>query len=141
MVSINDEFPSKYIKSSDLKGTVWRLKISAIDHANFEKGSKPLLMFEGAKKGLVLNKTNAMTIAEVFGDEMDDWIGGEVELYVTKTTYEGRLQDGLRVRVPKQTQTPTSSVKMAPNARDRAMASEPNPPAPLAEELDDEIPF
>ena len=143
MPSIQDDYAgsSNYLKAEDLKGQVVKVKIAGYERLQFEKGTKAVLSFEGKQKKLVLNKTNALMIADTFGEDYNDWIGGEIELFATKTTYEGKLVPALRVQVPRQTQTPTPTVRMAPNARDRARETEPNPPAPLSEVLDDEIPF
>jgi hypothetical protein len=44
---------------------------------------RPILYFGGKEKGLALNKTNANTIANVFGDDTEDWRGGEIVLFET----------------------------------------------------------
>jgi hypothetical protein len=69
MVSINDAFPSNYLKAADLKG---RNALVTIDRTEFEKigeDRKLILYFVGQDKGMVLNKTNASNIAIVYGDD------------------------------------------------------------------------
>ena len=50
------------------------------------------------QKKLVLNKTNAMTIAKVYGNEADDWIGQKITLFPTTCQAFGKTVDCIRVR-------------------------------------------
>ena len=49
--------------------------------------------FVGKTKRLLLNKTNATTLATAFGDETDGWIGRKVRLF-TRATDKGQ---GVRI--------------------------------------------
>jgi hypothetical protein len=62
--------------------------------------TKPVLYFVGKKKGLVLNKTNATKLSAAYGDETDEWAGKDVILYPDQATFQGRVVDCIRVRVP-----------------------------------------
>jgi hypothetical protein len=57
-----------------------------------------VLYFQKATKGLVLNRTNAMTIAGLYGDESDDWTGKRISIYPTRIRAFGAMQDTIRVR-------------------------------------------
>jgi hypothetical protein len=46
-----------------------------------------------------LNVTNAKTLIKSFGAESDDWLGGEIEISVGLTEYEGEETATLLVRV------------------------------------------
>lgn len=102
-MKISDVFPSKYVKAADLNGRTVTLTIKSLafedmlNHAN-EKERKPVLYFERATKGMVLNRTNAMTIVGLYGDESDDWIGQRISIYPTRVRAFGTLQDAIRVR-------------------------------------------
>lgn len=61
---------------------------------------KVVLYFSGTEKGLVLNSTNANAIADLFGFETGNWIGGKVELFADKTAFAGKIVDCVRVRKP-----------------------------------------
>jgi hypothetical protein len=106
---ISDIFPSKYVKAADLQGrtvtlTIKELRVEEmLNHSN-EKERKPVLHFERATKGLVLNRTNAMIIAALYGDESDDWTGKRISIYPTRVKAFGTMQDAIRVReeVPAQ---------------------------------------
>jgi len=103
-MNINETFPSKYLKSHDLKGQAVPVTIEGVSVEELgegdEKTTKPVLYFQGKEKGLALNKTNAKMIAESYGDETDDWAGKPLEVYPDKTPFRGEIVDCIRVRVP-----------------------------------------
>lgn len=80
--TVNDLFPSEYLRHADLQGKAWQMKIAKVDvrlmRSKFtnEDEWKAVVYFEQAKKGLVLNKTNALALAELAKDEVfDKWVG------------------------------------------------------------------
>jgi hypothetical protein len=101
---MNDAFPSKYLKESDLKGREVTVTIRSVEMEDVGTDSspeeKPVLHFNGKEKGLVLNRTNAGAIAAEYGDEMDDWAGKKVIIYPTTTPFKGKTVPCLRIRVP-----------------------------------------
>ncbi len=100
-MNISDAFPSKYIKSTDLKGrdvtvTIEGYEMVAIQN---EQGRKLALRFEGKDKGWIVNKTNANTIAKLLNSgRVEDWVGKQITLYPTETAYQGEMVDCIRVR-------------------------------------------
>lgn len=109
MPNLNDMFPSKFLKAEDLRGKDgkgWRefkLTIFAIGLEGMggeDDEQKWVLHFTGAQKGLVLNRTNAQTIADSFGTDSDEWIGKEVVLFVTTVNTPNGQKPGIRVRIP-----------------------------------------
>ena len=144
MVNINEAFPSNYIKSADLRGEMVKVIIDEVKTEEIGSDRKLVMYFKGKEKGMVLNKTNARTIGDVYGDDTDEWLGKEIELFAMKVDFQGRMVDGLRVRVSTRSHR-KNSASVAPNARDRAMATADAGPPPRDEppidDLDDEIPF
>src|SRR5215472_12238660 len=103
MARSSDSFPSKYLKSVDVKA---RAVVAVISHVDQEvvgqdKQMKWVIHFENGKP-MVCNKTNFETIEAAFGDS-DDWPGHKVKVYCAPTTYQGKRTDGIRVEpiVPK----------------------------------------
>ncbi len=101
-MKISQLFPSKYVKAADLNGktitlTIAKLVVEELGHGA-EKERKPVLYFQKATKGLVLNRTNAMTIAGLYGDESDDWEGKRISIYPTRIRAFGAMQDTVRIR-------------------------------------------
>ncbi len=104
-MKISSAFPSKYIKASDLMDhevtvTMSHVAMESIDIG--EKETKPVLYFEGKKKGLVLNKTNSKTIATFYGDDTDSWNGEPLILFPAMVDFRGDQVEAVRVRVPKK---------------------------------------
>ena len=131
-MQISKAFPSNYIKAADLDGKPWTMTIRTCVLEDLgqgaEKEQKPVLYFAKAQKGLVLNKTNANTIAKAYGDDTASWEGRPVEVFPTPVEYKGQMVDGIRLRV-KASDLPTAAPPMAP------------PAAPMADDLNDEINF
>jgi hypothetical protein len=91
-------FPGRFLKSVEFKGRDVTLTIASVatemlpEDAGGEK-LKGIVSFKEAKKKLVLNRTNAMTIAQMFGRETDGWVGHKV------TFYPAPYQDETAIRV------------------------------------------
>ena len=103
MPNVNDMFPSKYLKASDVGDTDLELTIIAVDEETIGQGSdadiKSVVYFSETPKGLVLNKTNARAIASLYGDESDDWTDNKIRLYATEVDFKGEQMLALRVRL------------------------------------------
>jgi hypothetical protein len=100
----SEAFPSKYLKSSDVKA---KQKIATISHLETEavgqdKREKPVLHFEDGLKPMVVNRTNFEELEAAFGDS-DAWPGHKVKIFCAPTSYQGKRVDGIRVQpiVPK----------------------------------------
>jgi hypothetical protein len=102
-VKINQMFPSKWLRVDDLRGKSHVVKITRI--ASHKVGpreeSRWVMYFEGHSKGLILNKGNALAIAELYGDESDAWIGQEITIYPGQVKYKGQLVPSVCVRNPR----------------------------------------
>jgi hypothetical protein len=101
----NDLFPSKYFKAADLGGKPTTLvikatSVEAMKNMNGGTDDKLVVTFVNQTKGLVVNRTNYDAIADLHGDETDNWAGQRVELYPSKASVGGRSVDCVRVRAP-----------------------------------------
>jgi len=99
-MNINDAFPSKYLRASDLKGRSVRVVMEQVVTEELGNDQKPILYFQGKEKGLALNKTNSQIIAATYGPETSGWKGQPLELYPDKTQFNGQIVDCLRCRIP-----------------------------------------
>jgi hypothetical protein len=100
-MKINDAFPSTYLKAADLGGKRVQVIIDKCVMEDIGGEHKPIVKFQGKDRGLVVNKTNASTIAEIAGtDETDDWKGVKIVLYPTKTEFQGKRVDCIRIDYP-----------------------------------------
>ncbi len=100
-MNISDAFPSKYLKTDDLKGRDRAVTIEAVEMITLpnDQGRKLALRFRGTEKQWIVNKTNANTIAKLLNSGvMEDWVGKQITLYPTETAYQGEMVDCIRVR-------------------------------------------
>jgi hypothetical protein len=97
----DDMYGSKYMAATDLKKPVIAT-IEQIDRDSFIKpGEKPktklVISVKGGKKGIVVNKTNALTLATAFGKDPDEWVGQRIVNKAERTTFGGKPVMGLRL--------------------------------------------
>ena len=133
MVLYASEFDqSKYLNAAYLGeiGSEKRVKIKAVTKetdVGERQETKACVWFTNIDKGLLLNKTNLRTLQGAFGDKMDAWPDKIVVLYSIMTNFRGKMEPGLRVKIP----PPKDNSYRAP-------ASKPTPkPAPKPVEDED----
>lgn len=96
--------PSKYLRASDLQGKDWPLTIDYVIRdeeltlSTGAKEKKPIVFFKETPKGLVLNKTNKVTIMSLHGKMVKDWLGKRIAVFPTEGTFGGKTVDCIRVR-------------------------------------------
>src|SRR5690606_24028193 len=114
---ISNAFPSNYIRAADLQGRSVVVTIDRVTLEDLNGEHKPVLHFEGKHRGLVLNKTNATTLAGSFGDDTAAWEGQKIELFPVEADFQGRRVPAIRVRVPPGTSRADYAAPVAgPNA-------------------------
>lgn len=103
---ISSVFHSTYLRADDIPAgrdaavQIDRVDLEYVDGQTADP--KPVAYFAGKNRGLVLNKTNASTIAAGYGDETDAWAGRPLVIFTTSTSFQGRQVPCLRVRIPSQ---------------------------------------
>ena len=128
---MSEEFPSKYLKADDLMGREVRVTIARVEREKMGDDFKPVVYFNDKKKGVVLNKTNAFTIANAYGDESTDWFGNDIILFSVMTEYGGKTTPAIRVRLP----------VARDNAKPTPRREDPITSGPVHAMPSDEIPF
>lgn len=98
---IDELFPSRFLKWTDLKGKNVRLTIKGVSIEEFDDGRKPALAFEGTDKLMTLNKTNALVIADMYGPETTKWPGNQIVVAHEKVLFAGKMTDTIRVHRPR----------------------------------------
>ena len=151
-MNIADAFPGTYLKAPDLKGRAINIAMHSVSMEEVGSDHKPVLFFcdaNGIKKerGMVLNKTNATVIAEMYGWETDQWAGKVITIYPARVEFAGKIVDGIRVKLESGTYAPTAQVS-SPAPVQTAQPAPAQMPPPVARNgavtvgtYDDEIPF
>ena len=92
---------SNHLKSEDLPaGKEVPVTIASYELLQLDDKNKLCLTFAGKEKTMVVNKTNATAIAHVYGNDPDSWVNKSIFLFTTKTEFNGKSVDCIRVRVP-----------------------------------------
>lgn len=125
MATINEMFPSKYLKHTDLQGKTVKLTIASVQQEKMPDGKMVWVMsFQGTEKALTLNVTKANIICEAFGEDTTSWVGHIIELVAGTTPFQGKMVGCINVRA-------TSAATPAAEPDPLVMPGE---GAPLAEE-------
>ena len=145
-MKLDEMIPSKYLKQSDVEHeptvTVEKITKENVAREDEEADYKYTVKFREFPKSLVLNSTNIKRMGRFLGDDSDDWIDGQVILYVDPDIeFGGKITGGIRVRGI----TPTNGNKGKPkpdvhgNWDKRTDVDDVN--RKLRNAVDDDIPF
>ena len=116
-MNLNEMFSSNYLTKDDL-ATPRRVVMSNVTRKEvWRKNGKQMaviLHFEGNVKPLVLNKTNALVIARIYGNDTALWTNKPIDVYHDPNVTLGRERvGGTRVRaaavVPAKLTPPTTN--------------------------------
>lgn len=99
-MDVSQVFGGDTLKAADLQGAEPTVVIATVKMKEFDKGNKLIITFQGKKKALVCNKTNASRIAYIYGPNTDDWIGREIVLFTDLVDFQGKTVEAIRIRPP-----------------------------------------
>jgi hypothetical protein len=105
LVNINEAFPSKYLKAHELHGSTPTVTIERVvlEQVRGRSGTDPrvVVYFRGKTKGLLLNKTMALSVRQIAKSaETDTWAGVAIALYATTAVFGAETHDVIRIRAP-----------------------------------------
>jgi hypothetical protein len=95
---VDQLYPSRFLRCADLDGKPKRVTISGIEREDLNGEPKVVMSFTDGTKQLILNKTNARSIAKILGDETSAWDGHDIILVPTVVDFKGDSVDAIRVR-------------------------------------------
>jgi hypothetical protein len=138
-MNIDQAFPSKYLSSEDLEGREIRVTIARveIEEVGRDRDKKPILYFTKAKKGMVLNKTNAKMIKAAYGNNTDEWEDREIIIFSMKVQFGDEIVDGIRVKIPTQRAAPPAPRKPIPIPQAQIPEPASAEPPPWDDRVDD----
>jgi hypothetical protein len=122
-MELSSVFGGDSLKAADLQGHEPTVIIASVEMKKFDNGNKLVITFEGKKKSLVCNKTNANRIAYAFGSNTDNWIGKEITLFTDLVDFQGNTVEAIRVRAKKE---PAQRPSARPSSADMAPPSDMN---------------
>jgi hypothetical protein len=134
-MTVDQLFPSRWLKSSDIGSNPRTATITKIDFEEVgqDRDRKAILSFQNTKKRMILNRTNAQILANLYGKEVQNWIGKRITLYCAEVQFRGTPCLAVRIReqVPGATKENSQS---APAPKAARPENEPSWP-------EEEIPF
>jgi len=100
---MRDALPGRYLSGDDLDGevvvTIERVVMESFrDPRTRVETRKPVMYFQRAKRGLIVNRTNWRTVADLYGDESDNWTGKRIVLAPAMVDAYGKQTKAVRVR-------------------------------------------
>lgn len=124
MADFRSMYDRDYIYAFDLGGRdvtarIARVEAGTLTGSGGRKTKKPVVYFEGKEKGLALCKTNAKTIAALYGNDTDKWVGRSITLFPTTTQFGSETVDCIRIRpsIPRSSR-PAASEQEPPAGRE-----------------------
>lgn len=137
-MKVSQAFPSGFLKADDLQSKAVTVTIESVDLEEIgqgrDKSEKLLIAFRGKEKKLVCNKTNAGTIAKLYGDDTDGWIGQKITLVPREVEFSGDMVWAIRVSLQKPGQ-------MTSQPAPKVIEPEPEPQPDVPSDDGSEIPF
>jgi len=92
-----DIYRSAYMKAEDLSGRTAKHTISGCTAEKVGDDERLVLAFSDNDRPLVLNKTNANSLAELYGPETSEWEGKAIKLVPSTTSYQGKMVKCIRI--------------------------------------------
>ncbi len=100
-------FDANSMSAVHLQGQSHILTISKWVKGKLGRGDKaqrkPIVYFKERELPLAINKTNGAILAQLYGKDIDQWVGKKIEIYPTTTQFGAEIKDCIRIKphVPK----------------------------------------
>jgi hypothetical protein len=100
MAKVSKRYRKSFLSADDVETSDLTLRIAGVDFDEVVNDKEvDIVRFADDDRKLILNAINARTIAKLYGDETDGWIGKTVTLFLDENvTYQGQHTPGIRVR-------------------------------------------
>ncbi len=109
-MDINKAFSGDWIKATDFgQGETRTLTIKHVSMEKVGEDEKPVVAFLEMTQGLVLNKSNATSIANLYGPDTTAWAGKQITLFQTWVDFAGKQVQAIRVRAPQAGAAPPAA--------------------------------
>jgi hypothetical protein len=130
-MNVSDAFPSKYLKKEDFP-TPRQVIIDTVTMDNVAPADKPpemklVMYFTGAPKPMIVNKTVAMVLGAMLGNETNNWSGKTVEVFNDVTVVYNGAVGGIRIRPVQQPVGHPSVIPLEPTENPAPVPGETSP--------------
>ena len=73
------------LKDKDVNVTITKVIGGSLVGVGGRKSKKPVVYMKGTEKGFAINATNGKTIAALYGNYVEKWVGQRITLYKSTT--------------------------------------------------------
>jgi len=101
------------LKDKDVNVTITKVIGGSLVGQGGRKSKKPIVYMKGTEKGFAVNATNGKTIAALYGNHVEKWVGQRITLYKSMTRNPNGEGDVECIRV-----RPKAPEGKAPSAED-----------------------
>ena len=91
---------SAIVKSEKLVGKPLTITEADKETVGTNQKEKLVLSFNETSLRLVLNRTNATIISEIYSDDYSSWVNKKIQLAITKVNFKGEIVDSILVVIP-----------------------------------------
>lgn len=103
------------LKEKDVTVTITKVIGGSLVGQGGRKTKKPVVYMRGTEKGFAINSTNGKTIAGMYGNHVENWVGKRITLYKSSTRNPNGEGDVECIRVrPTAPQARTGSAEEEP---------------------------
>lgn len=103
-MKMNEMFPKNFLAKEDIvQPTTATIRSVTQEEVAGDGGKelKAVIHFNGNLKQMILNRGNAQTLCDLYGDDSTAWHGRQIEIYVDPSVmFAGKRVGGLRLRPP-----------------------------------------
>ena len=108
------------LKDNDVNVTITKVIGGSLVGVGGRKSRKPVIYMRGTEKGFAVNATNGKTIAALYGNHVEKWVGKKITLYKSMTRNPNGDGDVECIRVRPQAPAgkvvPAEEAESAPGA-------------------------
>ncbi len=99
-MKVSEYYANNFFRADDFDKVGRVLTIFSVEMEQVGKEEKLTIHFVDEDKTLPVNKTNALSIAELYGDDTDDWCDKEIRIFRDITMFNGKRVSCMRVGNP-----------------------------------------
>lgn len=99
-MKVSEYFKNNFFRAEDFDKAGRVLTVYSVEMEQVGKEEKITIHFVDEDKTFPVNKTNALAIAELYGDDTDDWCDKEIRLFRDVTMFNGKRVSCMRVGNP-----------------------------------------
>ncbi len=99
-MKVSEYYANNFFRAENFDKSGRVLTIYSVEMEQVGKEEKLTIHFLDEDKTMPVNKTNALSIAELYGDDTDDWCDHEIRIFRDTTMFNGKRVSCMRIGSP-----------------------------------------